>query len=1000
MEPNRKFQADTEPDIRPDLRVIPGGGETTPGRGNLSAVPNDPAEELSNIEQRGTAGDLPSNVTPIGINRRESEGDKVAADDDTSIKSTFTGVKNKAKVRVKAWYKRTGPLLGITGTVFGGGLIFVMLTSPSLLIVHMKEMFTEKFNTQLSSMDVRTTRMNMTKVNNTTKGLCAGGLTIKCRFSTMSEKQVKNFKAAGIEVVADGETITGRTKPASYIFKEQNITAADFSRLYSTDSEFRSAIKKAYNPKFAGFQGRAWSVVANLYGLSKKSPDLSGDTKEEKQKKLNAIAIEGMDDSGGSPIKEGDKKPGCDSGGKECTYTADEAKTANEEAGKIASELGEEGKSGKAGENVKSVLASAKIKSVTAGISILGVVEGTCAGIGLLNATSYASKTLKVVQLARSFMVLAVIADSIKAGDSPAPDQVSFLGDLLTDVTKDAEGNVVTASSTDSYGWKYAAYGDAVGSDQSMSEASRFVAGGALIGGLSAVSKTLTDSLGGREASRNTCGVLANPVVQGASLLAGIAVLFIPGANVGVGLIKIGASVVAGIAVGAVISMLPSMIADIQAGTITQNIAGADLGNAMTAGGGAIMSNTLAGQNGNGLLTKEDAIAYSSTVKNTSSSYIADELDQANPLDASNPHTFLGSIASSLLPLRSESNPLSVVGSLVATSVSKIIPKTSALTDEQYAKSLEVCQDQDALDAGYAVDPFCNPIRGIPPKYLSDNNPYYDTLTVLDRLTESGNLSEAGNPIGEYKTFIEKCITSTEPPGYQEGTDYNVMLAKDCFVNDDTADYYLHYIDRRIEEGMGGETFDDEPIEEAGGTLVGRPDGAIDKNRGWTIANGVDYSKYPCDPRTVDAGVYTSATYRFTVRLCTITWNTGSDDRNGTNSVNSVVSTNVMNMFEAARADGVELGLSDGMRKVGPSGYYSEHVTGLAMDIGSPRGGSTICFGGSTTSGYGSKEAAENACRARGGQHYAAYQWLNANAAKYGYLNYEVEPWHWSTSGS
>jgi D-alanyl-D-alanine dipeptidase len=107
-----------------------------------------------------------------------------------------------------------------------------------------------------------------------------------------------------------------------------------------------------------------------------------------------------------------------------------------------------------------------------------------------------------------------------------------------------------------------------------------------------------------------------------------------------------------------------------------------------------------------------------------------------------------------------------------------------------------------------------------------------------------------------------------------------------------------------------------------------------------------------------------------------------------------------MNMFEALESEtGVSIGLSDGMRKRPPS-YFSMHSTGLAMDLGVPRGGQTICYGGSTTNGWGSLEAAERVCAAKGGDHYKAYKWLRGNAAKFGFTNYDKEPWHYSTSGN
>ncbi len=970
-----------------------GAGKTSDEYEEEESQQDETAQSLSNDEQ-ASAGvkKLPDDVSEAESNFYRPSASKAGAD------------KAKAIVK-KSWIKRAGPLSGILGAIFGGGLIFIMLTSPSLLIIHVKEIFTEKFNTQLSSMDARTTRLNMTKVSEATKGMCGATVTVKCRFSTMSEKQVTNFKNAGIEVVPAGDVVNKRTKPLHYIYKGQTITAADFSTLLKTDQDFRGALKKAYNPKFGGFNGKAWKATAKLFGLSKKAPDLSGNTDEERQKKLNTVIADGMGED--TPkirtVIAGEQKPGCVGDGPECKYTAEEAKVINDQALADANALNEDGKSGAAADKVRNALSGTGLKGLTSAFNATGILDSYCTAYGTLNAISYASKTLKVIQLARAFMVFSVIADKIKAGDSPDPAEVAFLGTLITTVLKDAKGDVVVGAGTDSFGYKFAAYGDTTAPARSMQIASRFTAGGGGVGELSKISTQVTNFFpGGRSGATSTCGVLANPIVQGGSLIVGVAMLFIPGVNIATASLKLSASLVGGLTINAFLQALPAMLADIVAGTTTQDIVGEEMMNAQTSGAGAVMSDKVAGFNGNGLLTKDDAVAYTTSVKNTSDAYIADELKEVSPFDANNPHTFLGTIASSLLPLQSRENPLGALGSLVSTSISTLTPKTSALTAEEYRKGLEVCQDIDAVEGGYAVDPFCNPIRGIPTKYLEENDPYYDTMLVLDRLTESGNLSDIGTPIGEYKTFIEKCITSTEPPGYADGVDFQVELAKNCIVNDDNVDYYLHYIDRRTEEGMSGEEIDDgaaPPV--VGGSTTGAPAGAIPKGAGWTFATGGDYSSIPCDPRTPEAMIFTSDRYGYTMRLCTVNWNSAGDTTNGANLVSSAISTNVMNMFEAARAGGVELGIADGMRLDGGStDYYSEHATGLAMDLSSPGGTSTICFGGDQQSGYGSHEAAMASCQSQGGIHYAAYQWLNANAATYGFYNYLVEPWHWSTSGT
>ena len=803
----------TLPDNRENEKLDPGqkhyedtigSGYSSSGIDQLEAFANDPknhtAQSLEDAEQKGTLGDSADN-SPADIHQRESEGDKTAA---STIPSTYTGAKNKEKSKRRVLFKRAAPLVGVGGALFGGGLIFIMLTSPTLLIVHVKEIFNEKFNTSLGSANVRTVKLNNTKINKSTSGICAGPITLKCKFSTMSDTQVKNFADAGIEVVPDGEVVNGRTKPAAYKFKDKTITAGEFARLSSTDPDFASALKQAYNPKFAAFKGRAWAAVAKFFGVSKKPTDLSGSDDAERQKKLNDYTKKGETDSGGKIIQAGDEKPGCTTGGSGCKYTQAEADAANKQAASVGTALAQDGESGAAASKVRNFFSGTPLKSITSAFAITGALDGYCTAQGTLNAISYAGKAISVLSLARVFWTYANMADQIKSGDSPDPAETNFLGNKATTVTKDSTGKTTVGSLTDSFGYKYAAYGDTSASNQSMLVANRFLAGGGLVGSLALISKNISSVLGGRAGAQKTCGVLANPVVQGVSLIAGVALLFVPGANVVGGAIKLGASLAGGIALSAVLAMLPNMLSDIVAGTVTQDISGEEVGDAMASGGGAMLSNSLASQNGNGLMTKDDALAYSTLQTSTTNEYIADDVKNDSPFDATNPHTFLGSIASTLMPLSSQANPLGFIGSALSTSFASIIPKTNAASTQQAADALNVCQDQDAIDAGYAVDPFCNPIRGIPTQYLNK-----DPLQVVDELVASGDMSADGTPQNNYASFINTCITGTEPPGYQQDTTFNVDLAKQCIVNDSNANYYLNYQDQRIERGMSGEDTED-----------------------------------------------------------------------------------------------------------------------------------------------------------------------------------------------
>jgi LAS superfamily LD-carboxypeptidase LdcB len=126
--------------------------------------------------------------------------------------------------------------------------------------------------------------------------------------------------------------------------------------------------------------------------------------------------------------------------------------------------------------------------------------------------------------------------------------------------------------------------------------------------------------------------------------------------------------------------------------------------------------------------------------------------------------------------------------------------------------------------------------------------------------------------------------------------------------------------------------------------------------------------------------------------------------------VHRSIAGNLRRLLDAARADGIVLGGGGYRSTAGQiqtrrnncgSSYYaiyqqpasscrpptarpgrSQHERGLAIDF--TYGGNTICFPRRSSS-----------CRGN-----AAYNWLKANAWRYGFYNLPSEAWHWSTTGS
>ncbi len=176
-------------------------------------------------------------------------------------------------------------------------------------------------------------------------------------------------------------------------------------------------------------------------------------------------------------------------------------------------------------------------------------------------------------------------------------------------------------------------------------------------------------------------------------------------------------------------------------------------------------------------------------------------------------------------------------------------------------------------------------------------------------------------------------------------------------------------------------------------TNTGRPDNVIDRGSGWSLKPGADYSSTPCDPRTEDRGVV-SIRSGIKIRVCNINDPVKYPTNQSQTTVSSLISTNLVNMLEAAHAAGVTMGVSSGYR----GGDSTQHGLGVAVDLGAPRGGATICWHG------GGNKALFDACAngtVSNKQHTAAYAWLKENAGSYGFYNLLAplwESWHWATS--
>lgn len=744
--------------------------------------------------------------------------------------------------------KKKGPI-GIIVTVLVGGVIGLSFLSSGLLLLHISETITDKMNMQFPSMQKRTNKILAKKIlDQSTSGVCAGEVTVLCKYNTLNDRQLENFRRAGITVnLREDTTITGRHKPISMEFKGKTIEAANFEKLLREDPELRSAFLRAYNPKFAGFSDRVFAATARVLGINKAPTFKAGITNEERTETVKEKTKHGS--STGST--EGRRYAKNDKG--EIVYEDDPNTRVTDSAGNYIDELtdadgnkivdetieahnnglgntsiikeGIDGISTSEEKLTGKALAAAQdsldnnieldAKSLAGGVlgGVAGASDAACSFYGMYRAVSFGAKTIRSVQMARYAMIFLNTASMIKSGDA-TPEDVSYLGDLLTktvnEETTDETGVVTyttTKAATDSYGYKYVAYGDTGPLTPSAAE---FTAGGGLGGKMTGIANQILSVLPGdigQKDVKRLCGVIKSPWGQAANLVISFG-LIVFGGPVGWGALAatIGGGVVANIALSTAKTILTPILADMAAGILVDNSTfGEKAGDALISGSGVIMS-TSARLGGNAPLKPEEAVAYTNIQQEVLAQYAEEERLTHSPFDPSSPYTFMGRIVGQLAPYSTQTKSVS---SIVTTSFSvakrslATIFAPSAFAAENTAETFKQCDDMDYQELGLATDPFCNPIYGMPVGLDLDPD------EVANYLISTGDINENGTVTSDrYKNFMTNCINRERPLG-DSGDEFNLNTGSECFLDDkgdisknDKTYFYIFQIDQRVLDGM------------------------------------------------------------------------------------------------------------------------------------------------------------------------------------------------------
>lgn len=941
---------------------------------------------------------------------------------------------------------------GATGLLitmlFAGMVGFGSWILPSSLPFHFKETLVEKFNDQLTAMDLRMIHMVKNKMQDkTTKGLCTKSVNVRCKYKTMSDRQIRRLegktdgrlilekreiKVAGITRYAvDAITIDGKRMTADTIIKE----------IYA-DEDVRKVLYRAYMPSYAIWADNHFKNFTRRLGISK-GPNYESDTKEKMQEatRKNANGEAAVERAAGITCTgEGSSRKCTDANGN--SVDPDEADKKLEETRKGMTILDNEVEARKDIKGIGKKIAKSSIKSAVTSFALgLGAIDTACGSYLLIRSIGFATKTIAQSQYARAAWSTMNAIDQTKAEFGEA-DIMTYINDKITAT------NSIGQSATDAAGWLWATGKDIIplpslstmatitGGAVSVSdeqqenaniadERSRYIVGqsiGAdLMGDLiSFIGKF--ESLSGGNAD-DTCGFVKSAWGQGILLVGvvagAIAAFFSGGTTAG---ISIAAQVALSVSIGVAMALITPKLYDMAAGTLVWGTEeGAAFGELTVSGMGAL--NELSSR-GTGLaaLTHDNVMQYAKASEEVQQTYIALERSQRSPLDPTSKYTALGSIifntTPTLLSLKSPTKTLGTLLSLGKTSIGSILPNASAVDD---VRAYQQCPDLDYREFKLATDPNCNVRYGESATALNA-----DGSAIADELIASGDVDEeTGEPVSgsDYEHYVKTCIDRAEPiNGFSEETksDPNAK-GEDCVLDgvasSDTGDYFaltpsasaaslskfskyrIYYMDQRIINGMeeGYADFSDTGGDSDGGSddggsdepVVEMPPEAVASGSGWKLPAGQDYSHYKCADGLTDLGVQTNSGNGTTFRVCQF----------GVGKVASIMSAIAVKIQADAKADGVDLSLSG--PRTGLRTYEDQQSLREENGCPDPSAPSDACSPRTAKPGTSNHETGTAFDWNVSGTGSPQYTWLTANGSKYHLyiLATGDEPWHWSTNG-
>lgn len=985
-----------------------GAGYISHGQDQLEAFANDPA----NHSQNDTAKSLSEAESQAGGARKVDDvRDEESAPGGWRVNRNGNNSGNYNRPKLKKavnFAKKRGGIIGLIALFGVGGGLIASLFGPASMIINLMENASITNDSSSTVLEKRVMKVLgfMTK---DVDPVCANRTNnLKCKMGRISNSALDKLVAKGVTPVFDNDTDNNSRKktgyptknPRAYIFK------IDGQSIEVPNNELVQRLRES--PKLAA------KVLGTGGAINLRVSNWGG--RYITQQFYNKFGL---------------KKDGGIADGKNGKLTVQERYKAAME--KLRSRIPGAEKLATVENTLREKVRGHMGKAQKGGVAYVSLVAG-CIGV---KAPGYVASAVAAYQLSQvmPFAMDLVLSPGSKAKISGLDTEHSINGDDM-----DTVGTILNEKSPREGDGKLTSAMDspylqaAIGVNTNKPPVSKDYAPGYSI----LTNPAIQVSQDIAAASEPACNVILSPAAMWSAFAVDSAITVVASATVIGGLAKVLLGFAVGAVAGAAAEETVAAAGKVALAEFANNdkiptAEGQALGDVT---GIALSSFFSAGAAARHLpvLKQSEVVAFEQATKENEDFKKEMDIASLSPFDVSSRYTFLGSILNS-------TKVAMMTGGIYNGSFSSIVSSLAHLPSSLLSTKVGAAEYTDNL-CGYAEDfgqeagpnTPCITQAGTPGYGMTDEQLNIETnqaLTIIENsqwldetktLNDTTNIADmvkstyikADTPMSDFITSCQDlstgdyafnaagCTVSSAndlgtQAGYEDASIVPATTAGLMAMSPALVDFQAFQMINDLDVGGSDQT--------AGGTaLVGRPDGAVDAKNGWTFAPGVDYSQYPCDPRTptfserhvIIPNQYNSPASGAIIRLCTVPVPFSSGEtNNGANLISSVISTNFMNMLEKARGEGKMIRLNDGFRIEFNSGYQSQHTTGLSLDLGVD-GESTICF---TLGGWGNAARAENACRDKGGAQYAAYQWLQQNAATYGFYNLEYEPWHWSTSG-